>query len=67
VATKLRIEMARLDVAPSELARRLDEQSLWVVRRMRGRVPITLIDLGRIAAALEIPAVDFLPTVERVA
>jgi len=59
--------MARLDVAPPELARRLDEQSLWVVRRMRRRVPISLSDLDRIAAALEIPVADFLPASERVA
>jgi transcriptional regulator with XRE-family HTH domain len=59
--------MARLDVLPPELARRLDEQSLWVVRRMRGRVPISLSDLDRIAAALEIPVADFLPAPERVA
>ena len=67
VATRLRIEMARSDVAPPELARRLDEQSLWVVRRMRGRVPITLMDLERIATALDVPVAEFLPAAERVA
>ena len=67
VATRLRVEMARLDVTIGELARRLDEQPVWVARRMRGRVPITLVDLDRIARALDVPPVDFVTTVERVA
>jgi transcriptional regulator with XRE-family HTH domain len=66
VATRLRVEMARADVTIGELAQRLGESPVWVARRMRGRVPITLADLDRIATALGVSPVDFVTTAERV-
>ena len=45
----------------AELARRLDVAEMWLSRRLTGRTPITVEDLGRIATALGVPAGSLLP------
>lgn len=59
VSAQLRAEMARSDVSNTELARRLGVNEMWVSRRARGRVRISLADLERIADALEVPVLYF--------
>lgn len=43
------------------LARALDVKPMWVSDRMTGRVRLSLDDLARIAAALNVSVVDLLP------
>lgn len=44
-----------------ELARRLGESPMWVQRRVSGTGPISIDDLTRIAAVLDVPAARLLP------
>lgn len=53
--------MGRLDVRQSELARRLGENDQWLSTRLKGRTPINLNELQRIAQALGLGVLDLLP------
>lgn len=53
--------MGREMVKQSELARTLDTNQQWVSVRLRGRQPIDLNDLERIAAALGVEVADLMP------
>ena len=58
VASEIRAEMGRRGVTQSILADRLDVHPLWVSRRLSAgsarRIAMTLDDLNRIAAVLDI-------------
>jgi transcriptional regulator with XRE-family HTH domain len=54
LAAELRAEMARANVSGAELARRLEVPASWVQRRMSGASPLTVEDLERLAAGLQI-------------
>jgi transcriptional regulator with XRE-family HTH domain len=64
VPAQLRAEMARREISKVELARKLGKDETWVGKRMRGRTAITMADLDRIAAALDVPLSYFIPEPE---
>lgn len=64
VAAEIRAQMGRLEVRQSELARRMGETDQWMSMRLKGRTPIDLNDLNRIAWALGIGVHDLLPPPE---
>jgi len=59
--------MARRQVLPATLAAALGVSEMWVSRRMCGKTQITMEDLERLATALELSVLSFLPESERVA
>ena len=61
VAAEIRAEMGRQQVRYVRLAERLGENEVWVSRKVRGRTPLTINDLERIAAALDVPVSDLIP------
>lgn len=61
VAAQIRAEMGWQGIRQSQLARLLGENDTWLSMRLRGLVPINLNELQRIAAALNVEAVDLLP------
>lgn len=61
VAAEIRAWMGRLDVRQSELARRMGENDQWMSTRLKGRTPIDLNELQRIAHALGLSVLDLLP------
>jgi transcriptional regulator with XRE-family HTH domain len=61
VAAEVRAWMGRLDVRQSELARRMGETDQWMSMRLKGRTPIDLNELQRIADALDVPLIQLLP------
>lgn len=65
VAAEIRAWMGRLNVRQSELARRMGESDQWMSMRLKGRTPIDLNELQRIANALGIQAVELLPAAFR--
>jgi len=54
VVMAIRIEMVRRGMKTSELAASIDEQYLWLQRRLTGVTPFLLEDVQRIADALGI-------------
>ena len=64
-AANIRAALARQQITKSDLARSLGVSSMWVTRRTNAEIPITLDDLARIAAALDVPMQSLL--VEHVA
>lgn len=65
VAGEIRAWMGRRGVRQSQLARVLGENEQWLSTRLRGATPLNLNDLERIAQALAVNVVDFLPHRER--
>ena len=61
VAAEIRAWMGRLNVRQSELARRMGESDQWMSMRLKGRTPIDLNELQRIATALELTVADLMP------
>lgn len=61
VALEIRLEMVRQDVKQSDLARRIGKNEQWLSVRLRGRQPIDLNDLARIARGLEVAVHQLLP------
>jgi hypothetical protein len=55
VVMAIRIEMVRRGMKTSELAASIDEQYLWLQRRLTGVTPFLLEDVQRIAQALDVP------------
>lgn len=60
-AAALRAETARANISGRELARRLGKDPAWVSRRLAGSVPVTVIDLHRIAKALNVDPAHLMP------
>jgi transcriptional regulator with XRE-family HTH domain len=52
--------MARRELTAVKLADLLGVSDMWVIRRMRGKTQITMEDLERLAAALDVPVSSFL-------
>lgn len=65
VAAEVRAMLGRLDIRASELARRMGESDQWLSMRLKGRTPIDLNELQRIADALRVPVIDLLPRAVR--
>jgi transcriptional regulator with XRE-family HTH domain len=61
VAAEIRAWLGRLDVRPSELARRMGENDQWLSTRLKGRTPINVNDLHRIAKALGLQVWQLMP------
>jgi transcriptional regulator with XRE-family HTH domain len=64
VAAEIRAWMGRLDVRQSELARRMGENDQWLSTRLKGRTPIDINDLQRIAKGLGLGVHELLPSPE---
>jgi len=64
-AAQFRAELARGQISDVEFARRIGTSSDWVARRRRGDYAISLNDLERIAAGLDLPVSFFFPIPER--
>lgn len=60
VAAEIRATMARQEVSAQELATRLGVSKMWVSRRTSGQTRLTLDDVARIAAALEVDSAQLL-------
>lgn len=58
---EIRVAMTRRRVSGRELARRLGVSQPWVSYRLTGETPITLADVEKIAAALDVPVSVLLP------
>jgi transcriptional regulator with XRE-family HTH domain len=56
---QLRAEIARRDLTVRELAELLGVSEMWVSRRSRGRVQLSLADIERISDALGLPTQFF--------
>lgn len=65
VAAEIRAELGRQSKSNAWLASKLDVSEMWVSRRLRDVTDITVADLERIAAALDVPVTNFLPTSAR--
>jgi transcriptional regulator with XRE-family HTH domain len=61
VATEIRLQMVRVDMRQSQLAREIGKTEQWLSVRLRGRQPIDLNDLNLIARALGVGPQDLLP------
>lgn len=59
--------MGRLGVRQSELARKLGESDQWLSMRLRGRTPLDINEIWRIARALGVSVHQLLPPAEVVA
>lgn len=66
-AAELRAEVARQALTQQQVAERMGEGQWWVSRRLTGDAQITVDDLVRFAAALQIPVTQLLPATERAA
>lgn len=67
VAAEIRAWMGRLGVRQSELARKLGESDQWLSMRLRGRTPLDINEILRIARALGVDLYQLLPSPEEVA
>lgn len=61
VAAQIRSLLGYRDMKPSELARSLGENDQWVHVRLKGKVPLNLNDMHRIAELLSVPVGQLLP------
>ena len=61
VAAQIRSLLGYRDIKPSELARQLGENDQWLSVRLKGRVPINLNDMHRIAKVLDVPVGQLMP------
>jgi transcriptional regulator with XRE-family HTH domain len=61
VIEEIRVAMARKRWRQSDLARELEVTEAWVSRRLAAKVPLTIDDLYRFAAALGVATHDLLP------
>jgi transcriptional regulator with XRE-family HTH domain len=66
VAAEVRAWMGRLGVRQSELARRMGESDQWLSMRLRGRTPLDINEMQRIAQALGVSVHDLLPPREQI-
>lgn len=61
VAAQIRSLLGYRDMKPSELARRIGENDQWMHVRLKGKVPLNLNDMHRIAQALNVPVGQLMP------
>lgn len=61
VAAQVRSLLGYRDMKSSELARRLGENDQWMHVRLKGKVPINLNDMHRIARVLDVGVHELLP------
>lgn len=61
VAAQIRSLLGYRDMKPSELARSLGENDQWVHVRLKGKVPLNLNDMHRIAEVLRVPVGQLMP------
>lgn len=61
VAAQIRSLLGYRDMKPSELARRIGENDQWMHVRLKGKVPLNLNDMHRIAKALDVQVGQLLP------
>ena len=61
VVTEIRAELGRRRITGRELSTRLGKPQAWASRRLTGTVVLTVDDLSRIAAAIDIPVHSLLP------
>ena len=64
VAESLRVALARRRIPQSSLAASAGMSTTYLNRRMTGSATISVADLARIAAALDVPLVALLPAEE---
>lgn len=64
VAGEMRAVLGREKISQTALAETLNENQQWVSRRVNAEVAITLDDLERIAAALDVPLSTLLPRLD---
>src|SRR4051812_46032760 len=61
VAEEIRAMLGRKHMSQAELARKLGQGPMWVSERLRGVQTIDLMDLERIADALEVSPLELIP------
>jgi transcriptional regulator with XRE-family HTH domain len=64
VESEIRRVLFESSISGRELARRLGVSPPWVSLRLTGETAITVADVHRIAAALDVPVAQLLPTAE---
>jgi len=67
VTGEIRAHLGRRRWKASELARKLGENEMWLSRRLRGSQPMTLSDIERICAALQVSPADLIASAVRMA
>ena len=65
VAAEIRAWMGRREIRQTQLAASLGVTDQWLSMRLKGRTPIDLNELQRIAWALDVQVVDLLPGAAR--
>jgi DNA-binding Xre family transcriptional regulator len=61
VAEEIRVAMVRRRWRQSDLASALGTNEAWLSRRLAGKTDLSIDDLARIAAVLEVPVTELLP------
>jgi transcriptional regulator with XRE-family HTH domain len=61
VLGEIRAEMGRQQKTGRAVAEAMGVTHVYVSRRLSGKVPLSLADLDRFAAALSVPAIDLIP------
>lgn len=64
VAAEIRAWMGRRGWTQVRLSEELDEDQIWVSRRLKGKVRITVDDLAKFARALDCQIADLLPAMD---
>lgn len=59
-SANVRAELARRKMTNKQLGDLIGENEMWISRRVRGLVPITVDELLRIADALDLPAIQLI-------
>ncbi len=62
IAANIRAELGRQNKTRAALAREMGVTEMWLSRRVNAQTPFTVDDLATIAAALDVPMADLLPT-----
>jgi len=62
IAANIRAELGRQNKTRAALAREMGVTEMWLSRRVNAQTPFTVDDLATIAAALDVPMADLLPS-----
>lgn len=62
ITANIRAELGRQNKTRAALAREMGVTEMWLSRRVNAQTPFTVDDLATIAAALDVPMADLLPT-----
>jgi transcriptional regulator with XRE-family HTH domain len=65
VVAELRAEMGRQELTNSAMAEKIGVSDMWVGRRIRGVIPMTIADLTLFADALDVPVSRLVDAAER--